>query len=273
MLTAALPLLIRATMTAPLPTLRKRSHSTLIMLWPTITAPWPSFFSRTTPKPGRMSNVSSRPVASPIRNSSGISARPQAGKGEAVWYRGVIHTMAIEPTQDSVHRLEHLLLTREIEEFLYAEAALLDERRFEDWLALLTDDIRYWMPMRRNVKFGEHERENTRERQDMNWFDEGKTTLQQRVQQIMTGVHWAEEPLSRVCHMVTNVQIVQATATEVTVQSRFLVYRNRLQDETDFFIGKREDVLRKVDGAWKIARRHIMLDQNVLLAKNLTVFF
>jgi 3-phenylpropionate/cinnamic acid dioxygenase small subunit len=73
--------------------------------------------------------------------------------------------------------------------------------------------------------------------------------------------------------MVTNVQIVRATATEVTVQSRFLVYRNRLQDETDFFIGKREDVLRKVDGAWKIARRHIMLDQNVLLAKNLTVFF
>jgi 3-phenylpropionate/cinnamic acid dioxygenase small subunit len=51
------------------------------------------------------------------------------------------------------------------------------------------------------------------------------------------------------------------------------VYRNRLQDETDFFVGKREDVLRKVDGAWKIARRQILLDQNVLLAKNLTVFF
>jgi 3-phenylpropionate/cinnamic acid dioxygenase small subunit len=181
--------------------------------------------------------------------------------------------MVVEQTQDSARRLEHLLLIREIEEFLYAEAALLDERRFEEWLALLTDDIRYWMPMRRNVKFGEQERENTRERQDMNWFDEGKTTLQQRVQQIMTGVHWAEEPLSRVCHMVTNVQIVQATATEVTVQSRFLVYRNRLQDETDFFVGKREDVLRKVDGAWQIARRQILLDQNVLLAKNLTVFF
>jgi len=181
--------------------------------------------------------------------------------------------MAVEQTQDSARRLEHLLLTREIEEFLYAEAALLDERRFEEWLALLTDDMRYWMPMRRNVKFGEHERENTRERQDMNWFDEGKTTLQQRVQQIMTGVHWAEEPLSRVCHMVTNVQIVQATDTEVTVQSRFLVYRNRLQDETDFFVGKREDVLRKVAGTWKIARRQILLDQNVLLAKNLTVFF
>ena len=131
--------------------------------------------------------------------------------------------MAMAQSQNSDRRLEHLLLTREIEEFLYAEAELLDERRFEAWLELLTDDIRYWMPMRRNVKFGEQARENTRERQDMNWFDEGKTTLQQRVQQLMTGVHWAEEPLSRVCHMVTNVQIVHATAMEVTVKSRFLI--------------------------------------------------
>src|SRR6266571_2660532 len=169
--------------------------------------------------------------------------------------------------------IDSLLLAREIEAFLYAEAELLDERRFEAWLALLTDDMRYWMPMRRNVKFGEQARENTRERQDMSWFDEGKTTLQQRVQQLLTGVHWAEEPLSRVCHMVTNVQIVQATALQVTVESRFLIYRNRLQNETDFFVGKREDVLRKVDGTWKIARRQIVLDQNVLLAKNLTIFF
>ena len=127
--------------------------------------------------------------------------------------------------------------------------------------------------MRRNVKFGEQERENTREQQDMNWFDEGKATLTQRVQQILTGVHWAEEPLSRVCHMISNVQLVHVTPTEVTVKSRFLVYRNRLQDETDFFVGKREDVLRRVEGGWKIARRKIILDQNVLLAKNLTVFF
>jgi 3-phenylpropionate/cinnamic acid dioxygenase small subunit len=181
--------------------------------------------------------------------------------------------MAIELTTEQAERLTQLLLVREVEEFLYAEAALLDERHFETWLDLFTDDVRYWMPMRRNVKFGEQEREDTRERQDMSWFDEGKDTLRQRVQQILTGVHWAEEPLSRVCHMVSNVQILQATAAEVLVQSRFLVYRNRLQDETDFFVGKREDTLRKVATTWKIARRKIILDQNVLLAKNLTIFF
>ena len=171
-----------------------------------------------------------------------------------------------------------LLLKNEIEEFLYHEAELLDERRFTEWLDLLSDDIRYWMPMRRNVKSGELEREFTREGQDINWFDEGKSTLERRVNQILTGVHWAEEPLSRICHMVSNVQLLEAApsaadATEVSVKCRFLIYRNRVETETDHLIGKREDVLRKEDGVWKIAQRKIILDQNVLLAKNLTFFF
>ena len=68
-------------------------------------------------------------------------------------------------------------------------------------------------------------------------------------------------------------RVVQQAATEITVGSRMLVYRNRLQDETDFFIGKREDVMRKVDGRWRIVSRKIILDQNVLLAKNITIFF
>ena len=134
------------------------------------------------------------------------------------------------------------------------------------------------MPMRRNVKFGELDREFTREGQDINWFDEGKDTLTRRVKQILTGVHWAEEPLSRICHMVSNVQVLEANPSasepvEVKIKSRFLVYRNRVQTETDFLVGKREDVLRKVNGGWNIARRKIILDQSVLLAKNLTFFF
>src|SRR3954465_4462113 len=95
-------------------------------------------------------------------------------------------------------RLDCLLLTQGIAEFLYREAELLDERRYRDWLGLLADDIRYWMPMRRNVKYGESEREFTRSRSDINWFDEGKETLERRVKQIETGIHWAEEPASRI---------------------------------------------------------------------------
>jgi len=67
---------------------------------------------------------------------------------------------------------------REIEEFLYDEANLLDERRFQEWLGTLADDLRYFMPMEYNVKFGEHAtRELTRRDQEMSWFNEGKWSV------------------------------------------------------------------------------------------------
>jgi len=171
--------------------------------------------------------------------------------------------------------VERLLLRHAVEEFLYHEAELLDARRYEDWLDLLADDVRYVMPMRRNVPHDEPEREFTREGADVNWFDEGKDTLTRRVRQIRTGIHWAEEPPSRTCHMVSNVQVVGAgpSSSDVAVKSRFLIYRNRVETETDVLVGKRDDVLRRVDGGFKLARRRIVLDQNVLLAKNLTFFF
>ena len=169
--------------------------------------------------------------------------------------------------------VQRLLVKQDVEDFLYREAELLDERRFEEWLDLFADDVRYWMPMRRNVPADEMEREFTREGLDVNWFDEGKDTLTRRVKQIRTGVHWAEQPPSRTCHMVSNVQVLSASAAELSVKSRFLLYRNRVETETDVLVGKREDVLRRVNGGFQIARRKIVLDQNVLLAKNLTFFF
>ena len=174
--------------------------------------------------------------------------------------------------------LARLLLRQEVEDFLYREAELLDERRYEGWLDLFTEDAHYFMPMRRNVPADEPAREFTREGLDVNWFDEGKDTLTRRVKQILTGVHWAEQPPSRICHMVANVQVVHASPdgespAEVGVRSRFLVYRNRVETETDLLVGKREDLLRRVDGSLRIARRTIILDQSVLLAKNLTFFF
>ena len=169
--------------------------------------------------------------------------------------------------------LARLLLKQDVEDFFYREAELLDERRYEEWLELLTEDVRYWMPMRRNVPHDELEREFTRAGLDVNWFDEGKDTLARRVAQIRTGIHWAEEPLSRTCHLITNVQVLAATATDVTTKCRFVVYRNRVETETDFLVGKREDTLRRQAAGWKIAARKVILDQSVLLAKNLTVFF
>jgi 3-phenylpropionate/cinnamic acid dioxygenase small subunit len=176
------------------------------------------------------------------------------------------------------HATAPLSLVHEIEQFLYAEADLLDDRRFPEWLDLFTDDVRYWMPLARNVRFGEDAGERTRERKDAAWMDEGKETLGQRVRQLMTGIHWAEEPRSRMSHVLANIRILHAEPDyqhplHVQTRCRFIVYRNRLQDEVDILVGKRNDTLRRVDGGWKVSRREIFLDQNVLLAKNLTTFF
>jgi 3-phenylpropionate/cinnamic acid dioxygenase small subunit len=94
----------------------------------------------------------------------------------------------------------------------------------------------------------------------------------------MTGIHWAEEPVSRITHIVSNVQLLEATPSveepaDVAVKCRFLIYRNRVETETDILVGKREDRLRRVGDSWQVARRKIILDQNVLLTKNLTFFF
>lgn len=170
-------------------------------------------------------------------------------------------------------------LKREIEEHLYDECELLDNRCFAQWLDTLADDLVYFMPMTFNVKFGTHEaKERTRLEKDMSWFNEGKWTLTKRAEQIMTGVHWAEEPLSRLCRLVSNVQLTAITSNdagqeEVCVTSRFLIYQNRCEYEEYFFAGRRYDRLRRVDGQWRLCRREIHLPQNVLLAKNLTMFF
>jgi Ring hydroxylating beta subunit len=52
-----------------------------------------------------------------------------------------------------------------------------------------------------------------------------------------------------------------------------LVYRNRVESETDILVGKREDKLRRVGSDWQIANRKILLNPSMLLSKNLTFFF
>ena len=97
------------------------------------------------------------------------------------------------------------------------------------------------------------------------------------MRQLLTGIHWAEEPLSRVSHLITNIRLADpvtalAEGEAMRVKCRFFVYRNRLETETDSWSDRREDTLRRVAGELRIARRKIILEQSVLLAKNLTVF-
>ncbi len=177
-------------------------------------------------------------------------------------------------TQD---RLAYLDLLREIEDLFFREADLLDEREYDRWLELLTEDVVYWMPMRKNVSYALRQQDITAEN-DLAWFHDDKETLRKRVKQIQTGMHWAEEPISRISHLITNVRLVEPIASlaegeTTTTTCRFIVYRNRVEDETDLLVGRREDTLVRTGGELKVARRKIILDQSVLLAKNLTMFF
>ncbi|MGH3166399.1 MAG: 3-phenylpropionate/cinnamic acid dioxygenase subunit beta [Trebonia sp.] len=177
--------------------------------------------------------------------------------------------------EDAVQRL---LLHAEVTELLYREADLLDERRYDEWLDLLADDYQYSVPLRLNVRYDDvAEREDTRAGEEICWFDEGKATAELRVAQLATGRHWAEEPVSRVTHLVTNIRLEPAALpaagpAEVDVSCRFVAYRNRVADETDFLVGRRKDRLRRTGDGWRICRRRLLLDQSVLLAKNLSIF-
>jgi 3-phenylpropionate/cinnamic acid dioxygenase small subunit len=174
----------------------------------------------------------------------------------------------------STEALERLILKDEAETFLYNEAALLDERRYEEWINLMAEDIHYWMPIRKNVKFGEWDHENSDPASEISWFDEGKDVLEGRVRQLVTGVHWAEEPVSRIRHLVTNVRVTGVNGDEISVSDNFFVWHNRLLEEVNLFAGKRDHVLRRdPETGFKVAKRTILLDQNVLLAKVVTFFF
>lgn len=165
-------------------------------------------------------------------------------------------------------------LQLEVERFLYTEALLLDERRLTEWLDMMATDVHYFMPIRRNVKFGDWDLEYSDPETEISYFDEGKDILEGRVRQINTGVHWAEEPVSRFEHIITNVLIQSEEGDQVKVASKFYVYQNRLQDEVQEFVGRRYDLLRRdPETGFKVVKRTILLAQNVLLPKVINTFF
>ena len=167
---------------------------------------------------------------------------------------------------------ERLRLKHEVEEFLFMEADLLDARRYQDWLDLLTDDIHYWMPVRRTTTAREVDREFTQPG-GVAFFDDDKAMLKMRVDRMLVGGAWAEDPPSRTRRLVTNLRILAAEGDELTVASNFQLYRTRLNSEEDQWIGRREDRLRRVDGQFRLARRHIFLEQTVILSQNLSSLF
>lgn len=172
--------------------------------------------------------------------------------------------------------VSELLLQREIEKVLNLEALLLDERRFEEWLELFSDDLRYWMPTRA-VRYERDSAHELSRPDEVAHFDDSKSQLAERVVRIRSGMAWAEDPPSRTRHLFTNV-MVESTPVEGTyeVRANFLLYQGRLRRDVDIFVGVRHDRYVRdphAEHGWLITKRTIVLDQSVLLAKGLSIFF
>jgi 3-phenylpropionate/cinnamic acid dioxygenase small subunit len=168
----------------------------------------------------------------------------------------------------------------EVEQFYYEEAELLDDGRFADWLDLLADDLDYWMPTRTN-RLRRQQALSIASRGEAAFYDETKASLSWRIRRFDSGMAWAEDPPSRTRHLVTNIVVTHVdpvrhegfSVNDLETRSAFLVYRNRLEREENVFAGRRVDILRRTNGRLQVARRVILLDQNVLQAKNISTFF
>jgi 3-phenylpropionate/cinnamic acid dioxygenase small subunit len=157
-------------------------------------------------------------------------------------------------------------LQREIEDFLYREAHMLDEHRLEDWLNLFTQDAEYLVPLREYVQGNVPPAGHPIIRDD-------KPMLTVRVRKDATGYSHTEIPVSMTCHIISNVVVDEGPGPgEVEALSAFTVRQARKLRDEAWWSGRRRDRLRRVDGGWKIARREVYLDATIL-PRGISIFF
>jgi phthalate 3,4-dioxygenase subunit beta len=164
---------------------------------------------------------------------------------------------------DPAHQAAH--------QFLVEEAELLDAGDFDAWLALLTDDIRYVMPVRVTTARGA----GFDSLADMGHFDEDMYALRKRVQRLATDHAWTEDPPSRTRHYVTNVRTFAGDGGSLRVESAMLLFRSRGDTrEAELVSCGRDDLLRpdRASGGYRLARREITVDESVLRTQNLAIF-
>jgi p-cumate 2,3-dioxygenase beta subunit len=152
-------------------------------------------------------------------------------------------------------KLAALLLEREVEDFIVREAALLDEWRLDDWLALFTEDARYLVPAT-DLPGGEP-------KETLAIINDDMARLRGRVERLKSRHAHREFPWSRTRRLITNVRIKETSGEEMVVQASFLVYRIR-SGQVDPLIGSYVYTLRRLDGALRIASRKAVLDLEAL---------
>jgi p-cumate 2,3-dioxygenase beta subunit len=142
-----------------------------------------------------------------------------------------------------------------IEDFLYAEAALLDEWRLHEWLELLTEDATYEVP---STDTPDGDAKTT-----LFIIADSAERIRSRVHQLMGKFAWAENPPSRTRRLISNVRIRDIDGDTIRVTANFAVYRMRLE-LIDTYIGRYEYTLMLRDGMLKIHQRRAILDLEAL---------
>jgi len=138
-----------------------------------------------------------------------------------------------------------------IEEFLYEEAALLDEWRLDEWLELLTEDATYEVP---STDTPEGDPKTT-----LSLVADDITRIRARVKQLLGKSAWAEHPHSRTRRLVSNVRIREVQGESIAVTANFVVYRMRFE-QMDTYVGRYEYTLVRRGDALKIRSRKAILD-------------
>ena len=146
-------------------------------------------------------------------------------------------------------------LREKVEDFLYEEAALLDEWRLDEWLALFTADARYVVPTT-DLPEGDPKKE-------LVFIDDDVVRLRARVERLKSRHGHREYPSSRTRRFISNVRIKRLDGHDMLVTSSFLVYRFRAGD-TSPYVGWYEHRLKQIDGELKIQHKKAVLDMEAL---------
>ncbi len=147
--------------------------------------------------------------------------------------------------------IERLVLVREVEEFLFLEARLLDERRFDDWMALFTDDGVYWVPARSG---------QVSPFEELSIYYEDKSLMDVRVRRLQHPDAQAQVAPSRTRHIVGNVVLGDDDAGDggLGVRSNLVMFEYR-DDRQLVFAADCRHALRREDGGFRIASKRVDL--------------
>jgi p-cumate 2,3-dioxygenase beta subunit len=149
------------------------------------------------------------------------------------------------------------LVTRaEVEDFLYHEAALLDDWKLTEWQALLTDDAAYYVPPN-DLPEGDH-------RTTLFLVADDRERIRQRIIRINDPNCHAEYPKSRTRRMISNVRILGVEGDLVTVAANFVCYRYRRYERIREYVGAYRYILKRAGDGFRIKERRVLIDAHEL---------